>query len=138
MIILHLISMAEWQAFDSTGIYEPASLEAEGFVHCTDDIATLLGVANRFYRSVAGDVLVLELDVAALGALVLWEAPAHIDGSAATDSEPRFPHVYGPIPLAAVVGITRFVRSPAGEYLGVSGFDGFDQTERHRGTGADA
>jgi uncharacterized protein len=119
VIILHLLPRSEFEQLTGE-FYEPPSLDAEGFVHCTDDVATLLGVANRFYRTVDGEVLVLDLDVDGLGAEVLWEAPAHLDGSPALDDEPRFPHVYGPIPLTAITRTRRFVRADDGSYLSVA------------------
>jgi uncharacterized protein (DUF952 family) len=119
MIILHLLPRTEFDAL-TRPLYAPTSLAAEGFVHCTDDVETLLGVANRFYRGVEGDVLVLDLDVDALGAEVLWEAPAHLDGSPLLDDEPRFPHVYGPIPVAAIIRTRSFVRADDGSYLSVA------------------
>jgi uncharacterized protein (DUF952 family) len=119
LIILHLISRHDFDRLNGP-LYEPASLASEGFVHCTDDVDTLLGVANRFYRDVVGEVLVLDLDSDAVGAPVIWEAPAHVDGSPALDSDPRFPHIYGPVPLAAISRIRSFVRAADGSYLSVA------------------
>ena len=65
------------------GGYEPPSLAAEGFVHCTGDDDLMLAVANRFYAG-AGDLVVVTLDDARLTSEVRWEAPAHPDGGAPT------------------------------------------------------
>jgi hypothetical protein len=113
-VILHLVTADEWAA--ATDPYAPASLATEGFVHATDDEATLLEVANRFYREVTGEMVVLVIDEAALEAEVRREAAAHPDGSATTAEEPLFPHVYGPIPHHAVTAVRRVQRAPDGRY----------------------
>lgn len=105
--ILHCFTPEEWAAATDTGVIAPASLDTEGFVHCST-AAQIEGVLNRFYADVS-DVVIGEIDLARLAYLapdseVRWEAPAHPDGTPNTDAEDdlRFPHVYGPIPVAAV------------------------------------
>lgn len=102
--ILHLISTDDWAAAQRLGVIAPVSLAEEGFVHCSTE-AQLLGVVSRYYAGRA-DMLALAIDPDALGAAELkWEAPSHPDGSPNTEAEEsqRYPHVYGPIPVAAVV-----------------------------------
>ena len=117
-MILHLLDAATWAAVRGDATYSPASLASEGFVHCTGDRDTLLVVANAFYRGAAGDHVALEIDEGALGSEVRWEAPAHPGGQPATADEPRFPHVYGPLDLAAVRCVIPMVRSDDGAYTG--------------------
>lgn len=105
--VLHVTTgSAWWAAVDGDGLLRPPSLELEGFVHCcTDD--QLDGVLRRFWPD-RTDAVVLRLEVSALPADQLrWEAPAHPDGSPATEEEAghRFPHLYGPVPTAAVVSV---------------------------------
>lgn len=104
MSILHLISAEDWGEARRLGAVAPASLAEEGFVHCCT-AEQLLGVIERYYAD-RTDMLVLTVDPDALGDVELkWEAPAHPDGSPNTEAEEaqRYPHVYGPIPVAAVV-----------------------------------
>src|SRR5262249_7705116 len=112
-MILHLLPAATWQALGDADSYGPASLEEEGFVHCSGDDDVMLDVANRFYAD-AGALLVLSIDEHDLEAEVRWEAPAptppNWDG-------PLFPHVYGPINLDAVIAIRRLVRD-GGRFVG--------------------
>ena len=115
--VLHLLPAAEWASAGDP--HRPASLATEGFVHCTGDVDTLLGVANRFYRSADGEMSVLVIDPELVGAPVRWEAPAHPDGRPPSDDEPRFPHVYGPIPHASVVAVWTMQRLDDGRYTGV-------------------
>lgn len=117
-MLLHLMTVGEWVAWRADEPYSPPSLATEGFVHCTGDDTTLLAVANRFYASVADDMVVVGLDPDALGAEVRWEAPAHPDGSPAAPDARRFPHVYGPLVRHAVREVRPVERDAAGGFLG--------------------
>lgn len=99
MVVLHLCPASDWAAARHAGEVRAASLESEGFVHCSTP-AQLPGVVERFYGSVP-DLLVLSVDSDATGAELRWEPPAH----AHDDPDERFPHLYGPLPVAAVVEV---------------------------------
>lgn len=117
-MILHLVDRRTWDSVRRGDTYSPASLGAEGFVHCTGDHETLLGVANSFYRSAPGEMVVLELDEEAVGSPVVWESPAHPDGRAAEPNDLLFPHVYGPLHLAAVRAVRTLARGRDGTFTG--------------------
>ncbi|HKA03111.1 MAG TPA: DUF952 domain-containing protein [Acidimicrobiales bacterium] len=108
-MILHLMQRDEWDGWRADGPYSPASLATEGFVHCTGDDQLMLAVANRFYAA-AGEMVVVTLDETRLASELRWEAPAHPDGSPPATTEPRFPHVYGPLDGAAVIDVRRLRR----------------------------
>ena len=110
-MILHLMPRPAWEQWRDACTYEPPSLASEGFVHCTGNDDLMLAVANRFYSGEPGEVVVVTLDEGRLTREVRWEAPAHPDGTAPTDNEPLFPHVYGPLDREAVVRVRRLVRS---------------------------
>jgi uncharacterized protein (DUF952 family) len=116
--ILHLMTEDEWRKLPLRGTWSPPSLAAEGFVHCTGDDDLMLAVANNFYRHETAPLVVLTLDTDRLRSEVRWEAPVHPDGTAAREDEPRFPHVYGPIDVAAVVGVRHLVRDTDGRFTG--------------------
>jgi uncharacterized protein (DUF952 family)/lysophospholipase L1-like esterase len=102
--LFHLVRPGE---FPATGWYRPASLRDEGFVHLSfaDQVQ---GVANARYRDVA-ELAALELDPVALGAQVRVEDSY---GEGAT-----FPHVYGPVPVGAVVTRHPLRRGADGSWL---------------------
>lgn len=118
-MILHLASAAAWDAVPAGGSYAPDSLATEGFVHCTADDATLLAVANAFYRPVSGELVVLTIDEARLAAETRREPPADL-GPGGPQHAPGtlFPHVYGPLERDAVVLERRMVRTPDGAFTG--------------------
>jgi len=57
--------------------YIPSTYTKDGFIHCSGDEATMLGVANRFYKEVKGDVLLLVIDEGKLKSELRWEGPVH-------------------------------------------------------------
>jgi uncharacterized protein (DUF952 family) len=108
-LILHITERAAWQRARARGEYRPPSLTSEGFIHCST-VAQVVDTANRHYRGGHGLVL-LCIDQDRLAAEVRYEAPP---GS--HDSAPGFPHIYGPLPVTAVVGIVDFPPGPDGTF----------------------
>jgi uncharacterized protein (DUF952 family) len=92
--ILHITTPGEWAAAQAAGAIRPPSLDNEGFVHCSTR-AQLVTTLGRHFRG-AGPLLILRLDPAAVAADLRWE-----------ESHPgeRFPHVYAPVPVSAVVEV---------------------------------
>ncbi|MDH2425912.1 DUF952 domain-containing protein [Sphaerisporangium sp. TRM90804] len=106
MTILHLALAGDWEAAQAGGEYRVSTigrtLEQEGFIHACSDLAQLRGVAERYYADVAEPLVVLTVDEGLLGSPVALEVPP---GAAEA-----FPHVYGPIPVPAVVSVEPFRR----------------------------
>jgi uncharacterized protein (DUF952 family) len=97
-VIYHITTPAAWADAQAAGEVRAESLATEGFIHCSRR-AQLLAVANRFFPG-EGDLLVLAIDENAVAQWLVNEGP---DGEGDPFSEQSFPHIYGPIPLAAVV-----------------------------------
>jgi uncharacterized protein (DUF952 family) len=102
-MIWHLALATDWDAAVADGVYAISTrglrLEEVGFIHCSY-AHQLAGVVALFYGDEAAPLTLLGIDVerlAAKGVEVREEVgdPSHPDGE-------RFPHVYGPIPVAAV------------------------------------
>ena len=111
MNIYHITTRKAWIDATRSGSYTAASLEAEGFIHCST-AAQLLPVARQFYRGQAGLVL-LVIDTRRLSAEVKWERAAALEG---VSEVATFPHVYGPIGLEAVVQSIDFEPNGDGEF----------------------
>ncbi|MDP1829986.1 MAG: DUF952 domain-containing protein [Archangium sp.] len=116
--MFHLALASEWRAGWRDGRYTPARFAADGFVHCCDDEATTLQVAAAYFPPGAEEVLVADLDEAALDVEVRREAPAPPDGKPQPHHAPArlFPHVYGSIPAAAVTRIGPLQKAPDGTW----------------------
>ncbi|MER5714306.1 DUF952 domain-containing protein [Streptomyces sp. NPDC002132] len=109
-MIYHVMPKDEKDAWDANPgrPYAPASLAADGFVHCSPDERTTVAVVNAFYRNPDRPLLALLLDEARLGARCEWEAaaPAPPPGVA---EDVLFPHVFGPLEREAVVSVLEVV-----------------------------
>ena len=103
-MIFHVVEAARWEALQAgpvRGDPDPgarilAEPGPEGFVHCCDQ-HQIAGVAQRFFAEGA-DLLALGVDPTRLGAETRYEEAADRPGE-------RFAHVYGAIPVAAVLEV---------------------------------
>jgi len=93
--IYHIVSPEAWEAAEPSGVYRAASLEDEGFIHCSfeDQLDAVLG---RYYTG-AGSLNILEIDPGRLTSELVEEL--------STNNE-IYPHIYGPLNLDAVVGVS--------------------------------
>ncbi|MFE9448391.1 DUF952 domain-containing protein [Streptomyces sp. NPDC006739] len=110
-MIYHVVTADEWNARPDRP-YAPASLQDDGFVHCSPDEGTTLAVVNAFYRDAPRPLLALLLDESRLTAKCVFEeaAPAPPPG---VPEGTLFPHVFGPLDRAAVTRVLE-VRWDAG------------------------
>jgi uncharacterized protein (DUF952 family) len=105
-IILHITTRADWEAAHAAGRYQPASLAHEGFIHCSTPAQTV-GTANRWFRGCT-DLVLLCIDESRVAVPVRYEAPAPVVGTPDARADERFPHLYGPLALDAVVQVVPF------------------------------
>ncbi len=91
--LFHLASPDEWAAHQAQGSIAPPSLASEGFVHCSWG-HQVAGTVGRHFAG-AEALLALRLDPDALDSELVVE-DSYGSGQA-------YPHVYAPIPTAAVV-----------------------------------
>jgi uncharacterized protein (DUF952 family) len=99
-VIAHIVKRGAWADAVARGTYAPASIRAEGFIHCST-MAQVVDTANRFYRA-QNDLVVLHIDEARLSAELKYEAPAREHGEPLGE---LFPHLYGELNLDAVVKV---------------------------------
>jgi len=105
-MILHITTQNDWKSAQAQGEYRAASLETEGFIHCSAP-EQALGPANSFYRGQT-DLVLLVIDPARLKARLVYEK--------AQDVDMVFPHIYGPLNLDAVTGVVPFPPLPDGSF----------------------
>jgi uncharacterized protein (DUF952 family)/ribosomal protein S18 acetylase RimI-like enzyme len=96
--LLHLTTPTEWRAALATGAVSPPSLAEVGFVHLSTPAQVHLP-AERLFPG-RRDVVLLVVEPARLADPVRWEP-----GVPGDPASMRFPHLYGPLPTAAVVGV---------------------------------
>jgi uncharacterized protein (DUF952 family) len=92
-MIYHIVISKNWQDALKNGFYEAASLQSEGFIHCSL-FGQVNGVLERYYKN-QEDLLLLHIEESKLVAPLTYELAPSI--------QEYFPHVYGRINLDAVV-----------------------------------
>ena len=96
MRIFHIATLADWKQAQESGTYATStygrSLDEEGFIHAArhDQVPT---VRDVIYAEVTEPLVVLEIETDLLDAEVRDEQVG----------DEVYPHVYGPIPVSAVV-----------------------------------
>lgn len=92
-LIYHICKSSEWTVAEQTGIYAGSSQDqADGFIHFSDADQVIESAAK--HRAGQSDLVLLAVDADALGKDLKWE---HSRGGA------LFPHLYGELPVTAVV-----------------------------------
>ncbi len=100
-VLVHLIPSDEWSSASAQGELRPESLGSAGFVHLSTPEQVHLP-ANRLYRG-RDDLVLLHIDPARLDAPIRWES------GVPTDPESMlFPHLYGALPVGAVISVTSY------------------------------
>lgn len=82
-------------------------MEQEGFIHCSE-ANQVDGIANGLYADVYSPLVVLTIATQRLQAETRYE---NLDGGTE-----RFPHIYGVLPVEAVVSVSRLLRDSAGRF----------------------
>lgn len=108
-VLLHLIEPAAWRAAVAAGVVAPPSLTEVGFVHLSTPEQVALP-ANRLFPG-RTDLLLLVLEPGRLGVEVRFEP-----GVPGDPASLRFPHAYGPVPVAAVLAVVPYRPSPDGAF----------------------
>ena len=111
-VLLHLCPSADWVDAHRHGDHRPASLRDVGFVHLSTPQQVHLP-ANRFYAG-RTDLLLLHIDTSRLEAPVRWER-----GDATDPASMLFPHLYGPLPLSAVIAVSEYRPGEDGRFAPV-------------------
>lgn len=94
-IIYHITTAAEWETAKQQGLYESASLKAEGFIHCSQE-NQIADVIERYFKDKTA-LVKLVIDTGKLTSRFVFEwSPSTQD---------TFPHVYGPVNLDAIVDV---------------------------------
>lgn len=110
-VLVRLCSEQEWSAACDAGRIAPerAEPDVEAFVHLSS-IEQVHLPANRLYRG-RRDMVLLYVDAAALDAPMRWEP-----GVPSDPESMLFPHLYGPLPVRAVLRAVGYPPAPDGSF----------------------
>jgi len=89
--MFHITTRVAWEEAQAAGVYRASSLDDVGFIHLST-AAQWRATLERFFAG-ARDLVLLEIDPRGLD--IRFE---RADGE-------DFPHLYGPLPVAAVVTV---------------------------------
>jgi uncharacterized protein (DUF952 family) len=108
-VLVHLCGVEEWSRARSRGGIRPDASGSAAFIHLSTPEQVHLP-ANRLYRG-RDDLVLLHVDPTLLDSPVRWEP------GVATDPESMlFPHLYGPLPVSAVIKVTAYPPAPDGSF----------------------
>ncbi len=105
--ILHITTHAAWAVAQQNGAYRGDTLESDGFIHCSLP-EQVIAVANALYGGQAG-LCLLVIDETRAAAEVRYE-DCYASGQ-------RFPHIYGPLNLDAVLRVVDFPPQADGTFV---------------------
>lgn len=95
-MIFHILPADDWETAKENGAYSPASLETEGFIHCSTR-GQVIRSANIFFKG-QSNLLILWIDAEKIQPEIRYE---DLLGEGTL-----FPHIYGLLNLDAVVHIS--------------------------------
>jgi uncharacterized protein (DUF952 family) len=120
--LFHIAEPAAWEHAAERGAYAPPSLADEGFIHCSTR-EQVADTANRFYGG-RSELILLRID-----STLLDQSPRSEQSAAPVDESEAgtaFPHLYGPLPLAAVTGSVRWPPGEDGTFRFPAAYEGND------------
>jgi uncharacterized protein (DUF952 family) len=98
--LFHLALRRDWEEAQGAGEYRVSTrgrtLAEEGYLHASY-AHQWQGVRDAYYADVTEPLVLLEVDPALLDVPVVVETPEGADEA--------FPHIYGPLPVTAVVDV---------------------------------
>jgi uncharacterized protein (DUF952 family) len=106
-LVFKIVATDEWRAAERDGVFDGAAVDrADGYIH----FSTADQVPETAAKWFAGrsDLTLAAIDADALGAALCWE-PSR--GGA------LFPHLYGPLPMSAVVWSRTLPLGPDGRHV---------------------
>ncbi len=104
--IYHITTSRETEQAFQTGEYRPTNFEKDTFIHCSYPHQIPV-VANFLFRG-CSDLVLLKIDRDRLACRVIDE---NLEGGAEV-----FPHIYGPLPMQAVIEVIPFPCKPDGTF----------------------
>ena len=101
-ILFHITTRHEFQQAQASDpehpMYQPKGFATEGFIHCSYR-QQVVATANRIFKG-QRDLVLLEIERSRLTCKVIDE---NLEGGSEL-----FPHIYGPLPLNAVIHVHDF------------------------------
>lgn len=94
-MIYHITSKEEWANAIEKGFFEVASLQLEGFIHCSQE-HQVAGVLQRYYSGKINLVKLVIDETKLINKIIYENAPS---------VNQNFPHIYGTLNIDAVIDV---------------------------------
>lgn len=123
--IFHICKRSEWEAAGLAGVYRGSSQDAaDGFIHFSTRAQAAASAAK--HRKGQSDLVLLTVDSARVSETLKWEPGGHggIPQEPLARGGQLFPHLYGPLPLTAVVRVDPLPLGSDGAHVFPAGFSG--------------
>jgi uncharacterized protein (DUF952 family) len=105
--IYKVVSRQLWIEAEQAGVFRGAPIDLQdGFIHFSAASQVVETVARHFVDQ--ADLLLVEVEPARLGAALKWEVSRHGE---------LFPHLYGDMPLGAVLSVVDLPQGPDGTHV---------------------
>lgn len=92
-IAYKVLTAEQWAQFEADGIFHGAPVDlADGYIHLST-ANQLQGTLDKHFAG-QSELVIAEINLAALGYLVKWEV---------SRGDALFPHIYGDLPISAVI-----------------------------------
>ena len=105
-IIYHMCRAEEWERALPSGAYPGSSQDAaDGFIHFSTAAQVVESAAK--HRAGQAGLVLLAVEAARLGPALVWEP---------SRGGRLFPHLYGPLPVTAVVRVSPLPLGPDGRH----------------------
>ncbi len=101
-----MIPAEDWAARDPAAPFATPSLAAEGFIHTTEGAQAIVDTGNRHYRHDPRPYVLVTVDLDATGSAWRFD-----------DDKGIYPHIYGTIAPAAILGEQAFPRAADGTFV---------------------
>jgi beta-hydroxylase len=89
-----ILTAEQWAQFQADGVFHGAPVDlADGYIHLST-ADQVQGTLTKHFAGQSG-LVIAEVDLIALGGTIKWEL---------SRGDALFPHIYGPLPMAAVQG----------------------------------
>ncbi|MDC7233460.1 MAG: DUF952 domain-containing protein [Spirochaetales bacterium] len=113
-LIYHIVTTSDFNRLSEKGFFIPQSLAEDGFIHCSYS-HQVCGIANQLYRN-SKELLLLEIDKTLTECSVIDEDLYNLNRD--------YPHIYGKLPLDAIVAKYPFEMDSEGLFTLPHGIQG--------------
>ncbi len=105
-MIYHMTHKNEWEQAKKTGYYLPTRFAEDGFIHASTS-EQVLTTANRRYKSDT-ELVLLAIDESKVPAKIVYED--------LSNRGEKHPHIYGQLPVKAVLSVFPLLPSVDGSF----------------------